>query len=180
MSLKEITKDLHTEAEKTNFAKLLLTGKISKELYTNYLYQMIAVYGPVEFGCKIQGFFNNLPGVERMPGIYQDFTELANPDTHYAFLPETLDYNRYVLDLINDPERKHLVKAHLYVRHMGDLYGGQYIAKTVPGSGKFYQFDDVDGLRNAIRAELTDELGDEARVAFEWAIKIMEALDETN
>jgi len=180
MSLKDITKDLHTEAEKTNFAKLLLTSKISKELYTSYLYQMIACYGPVEFGCRIQGFFDNLPGVERMPGIYQDFAELADKDTHYAWLPETLDYNRYVLDLINDPERKHLVKAHLYVRHMGDLYGGQYIAKTVPGSGKFYQFDDVEGLRNAIRAELTDDLGDEARVAFEWAIKIMRGLDETN
>ena len=121
MSLKEITKDLHTEAEKTNFAKLLLSGKISKELYTNYLYQMIMAYGPVEFGCQMQGFFDALPGVARMPGIYQDFVELAEVGTHYTWLDETLDYNRYVLDLINDPERKHLIKAHLYVRHMGDL-----------------------------------------------------------
>lgn len=178
MSLREITKDLHTEAEKTIFAKLLLSGKISKELYTNYLYQMIAAYGPVEFGCKVLGFFDNLPGVERLPGIYQDFTELRDQATHYAFLPETLEYNNYVLDLLNDPVRKHLIKAHLYVRHMGDLYGGQYIAKTVPGSGKFYQFNDVEGLRNAIREELTDDLGDEARVAFQWAIKIMKALHE--
>jgi heme oxygenase len=102
--------------------------------------------------------------------------ELAIPGQHYEWSPETLDYNRYVLDLINDPARKHLVKAHLYVRHMGDLFGGQYIAKKVPGSGKFYQFEDVDYLRNAIRAELTDDLGDEAKIAFEWAIKIMKAL----
>jgi heme oxygenase len=178
MSLKEITKDLHTEAEKTSFAKLLLTGKISQELYTNYLYQMMAAYGPVEFGCKILGFFDNLPGIERLPGIYQDFIELRDINTHYAFLPETMAYNQYVVDLLNDPTRRHLIKAHLYVRHTGDLYGGQYIAKTTPGSGKFYQFDDVDGLRNAIRAEMTDDLGDEARVAFEWAIKIMKALHE--
>lgn len=176
MSLKELTKDLHTEAETTALAKLLLTGNISPELYTNYLYQMIAVYGPVEFGCKLLGFFDSMPGIERLPGIFQDFKELAHPSTHYELLPETLEYNRYVLDLLNDKDRKHLIKAHLYVRHMGDLFGGQYIAKKVPGSGQFYKFDDVDGLRNAIRAELTDDLGDEARIAFEWAIKIMKAL----
>jgi heme oxygenase len=176
MSLKEITKDLHTEAEHTEFLKSVMTGTITNEQYVNYLYQMIPVYGPIEFGNKIQGFFHNLVGIERLPGIYQDFKELANPDTHYVWSKETLDYNRYVLDLINDPSRKHLVKAHLYVRHMGDLFGGQYIAKKVPGSGKFYQFDDVEGLRAAIREELTDDLGDEAKVAFEWAIKIMKAL----
>lgn len=178
MSLKEITRDLHTEAENTNFMKLVMSGKISTEQYTNYLYQMIAVYGPIEFGCKILGFFDNLPGVERLPGIYQDFIELRDQNTHYAFLPETLEYNRYVLDLLNDPDKKHLIQAHLYTRHLGDLFGGQYIKKLVPGSGKFYQFDNVDGLRSTIRSELTDDLGDEARVAFEWAIKIMKSLHE--
>jgi heme oxygenase len=176
MSLKEITKDLHTEAEKTEFAKLLLSGNISKERYTDYLYQMIAVYGPVEFGCKIQGIFDTLPGVERLHGISQDFQELSDKNHHYVWLPATLEYNRYVLDLTNDPTRRHLLTAHLYVRHMGDLFGGQYIAKKVPGSGKFYEFDNVEELRAAIRNILTDDLGDEARVAFEWAIKIMREL----
>lgn len=176
MSLKEITKDLHTEAEHTEFMKLVMSGAITKEQYSNYLYQMIPVYGPIEFGNKIQGFFHNLDGIERLPSIYQDFKELADSNTHYTWSQETLDYNRYVLDLINDPLRKHLVKAHLYVRHMGDLFGGQYIAKKVPGSGKFYQFTNVEELRNTIRSELTDDLGDEAKVAFEWAIKIMKAL----
>jgi heme oxygenase len=176
MSLREITKDLHTEAEKTEFAKLLLSGNISKEKYTDYLYQMIAVYGPVEFGCKIQGIFETLQGVERLHKISQDFQELADKNYHYVWLPSTLAYNRYVVELINDPERRHLLKAHLYVRHMGDLFGGQYIVKKVPGSGKFYEFDNVEELRAAIRNILTDDLGDEARVAFEWAIKIMREL----
>jgi hypothetical protein len=59
---------------------------------------------------------------------------------------------------------------------MGDLFGGQIIAKTCPGSGRFYQFKDAENLKTAIRAELTDDLGDEARVAFQWAIKLMKAL----
>jgi heme oxygenase len=176
MSLKELTADLHTEAERTKFMKSVMTGTITTAEYTNYLWQMIPVYSALEFGCKDQGFFYNMPGIERLPSIYQDFKELAEPDTHYVWTKETLDYNRYVLDLLNDPTRKHLIKAHSYCRHLGDLYGGQFIAKLVPGSGKFYQFDDVAVLRTAIRAALTDDLGDEAKVAFEWAIKIMNAL----
>jgi heme oxygenase len=59
---------------------------------------------------------------------------------------------------------------------MGDLFGGQIIAKQCPGKGRFYQFKDAEHLKTAIRAELTDDLGDEAKVAFQWAIKIMKAL----
>jgi heme oxygenase len=59
---------------------------------------------------------------------------------------------------------------------MGDLFGGQIIAKKCPGQGRFYQFKDAENLKTAIRAELTDDLGDEAKVAFQWAIKIMKAL----
>ena len=176
MSLKEITKDLHTAAEKTKFAKKLVTGDLTVEEYANYLWQMVLVYPPIEFGNTMQGFFNRLQGIERAQKIFEDFLELT-PGVHsYIWLPSTVEYHRYLIDLMNDPKRKHLIKAHLYVRHMGDLFGGQYIAKAVPGSGKFYQFDDVEGLKAAIREELTEDLGDEARVAFEWAIKIMKEL----
>jgi heme oxygenase len=60
---------------------------------------------------------------------------------------------------------------------MGDLSGGQVIAKKVPGSGRFYQFENAELLKTKIREELTDDLGDEAKVAFQWAIKLMTALN---
>lgn len=175
MSLKDITKDLHTAAEKTKFAKLLLSGNISKEEYANYLYQMLAVYDPIEFLAEEQGFLTNLPGIRRIRKIYEDYLELKD-NKLYTLTEGTLAYHMYLLELGNDPDRRHLIKAHMYVRHMGDLFGGQYIAKAVPGEGRFYQFDDVEGLKAAIREELTDDLGEEARVAFEWAIKIMKEL----
>lgn len=178
MSLKEITKDLHSDAERTEFAKKLLSGSISKEDYANYLYQMMLIYNPIELGNRILGNFKNLPDIERTVKISQDFYELAGFDHNYKWLPSTIDYHNYLLELIRDPERQHLIKAHLYCRHMGDLYGGQIIAKRVPGSGRFYQFKDADKLKEQIRAELTDDLGDEARVAFDWAIKIMRELNE--
>lgn len=178
MSLKEITKDLHHEAETTQFAQLLLSGKISKEDYANYLYQLLLIYPPIETGNKVQGNLENLKGIERTHAIYQDFIELAGKDHDYKWLPQTIAYHNYLLDLLNDTSSRHLIKAHMYCRHMGDLYGGQIIKRQVAhiSKGKFYEFKDADNLKAAIRAELTDDLGDEARVAFEWAIKMMREL----
>jgi heme oxygenase len=177
MSLREITKDLHHEAETTKFAKLLLSGKITKEDYTNYLYQLLAIYNPIEFSGTRQGFFDTMPALPRFNSIYQDFVEIEEKGKHYHWLPATIEYHMYLINLANDPTSRHLIKAHLYCRHMGDLNGGQIIKKQVPfTTGKFYEFEDADELKVSIRAELTDDLGNEARVAFKFAIKIMREL----
>jgi heme oxygenase len=76
MSLREITKDLHHEAETTKFAKMLLSGKISKEDYRNYLYNLMAVYDPIEWYCKRQGFLDTMPTLPRLHAIHADFVEL--------------------------------------------------------------------------------------------------------
>lgn len=177
MSLREITKDLHHEAETTKFAKLLLSGKIEKADYRNYLYNLLAVYDPIEWYSKRQGYFANMPGLPRLKSIYADFMELDGCD-YYYLTPATLEYQAYLHKLGNDPERKHLIKAHLYCRHMGDLNGGFIIKKQVAhiSKGMFYEFDEPDLLKAQIRQELTDDLGDEARVAFEYAIKMMRDL----
>lgn len=177
MSLKEITKDLHHEAETTQFAKQLLSGKITKEAYAKYLWQCVLFYGLIEMSCKRQGFLDNMPGIERADSIFLDYLEIK--DGTEKWLPSAIEYHNYLIKLMEGP-RKHLIKAHMYVRHMGDLFGGQIIKKQVAhvSKGKFYDFKDVEGLKSAIRTELTDDLGDEARVAFEYAIKIMRELND--
>jgi heme oxygenase len=177
MSLKEITKDLHHEAEITQFAKLLLSGTIERADYRNYLYNLLAVYDPIEWYCRRQGVFVNMPDLPRLKAIYADFTELDDCD-YYYLTPATLEYQAYLHKLGNDADRKHLIKAHLYCRHMGDLFGGQIIKKQVAhiSSGKFYDFENADAMKMAIRTILTDELGDEARVAFKYAISMMKDL----
>ena len=177
MSLREITKDLHTDAERTVFAKKLVTGSLTTEEYANYLWQMVLVYNGIEVAANSQGMLKNLPDIERTHKIYQDCIELVGPNHNLKWLHDTISYYQYLLALNYNSERKHLVKAHLYCRHMGDLFGGQIIAKKCPGQGRFYQFKDAENLKTSIRAELTDDLGDEARVAFQWAIKIMKALN---
>lgn len=177
MSLKDITKDLHHEAETTKFAKMLLSGKIEAAEYKNYLYNLLAIYDPIEWYCKRQGFLDTMPSLPRLRAIYQDFQELD--DGSYCYLtPATLEYQAYLHALGNDPNNRHLIKAHLYTRHMGDLFGGQIIKKQVAhiSSGKFYDFDDADAMKTAIRQTLTDDLGEEAKVAFEFAIAMMRDL----
>ena len=177
MSLREITKELHHEAETTKFAKELLSGKIGGKKYVNYLYNMLAIYDPIEWYASRQGMFDKMPGLPRLKAIHEDFKELD--DGGYLYLtPSTLAYVQYLHKLGNDPENKHLIKAHLYCRHMGDLNGGQIIKKQVAhlSSGKFYDFDDAEALKVQIRQELDDSLGEEACVAFQWVIKIMKDL----
>jgi heme oxygenase len=177
MSLREITRELHHEAETTQFAKELLSGKISREKYVNYLYNMLAIYDPIEWYAGRQGFFDKMRSLPRLSAIHSDFKELD--DGNYLYLtPSTIAYVQYLHKLGNDPVNKQLIKAHLYCRHMGDLSGGQIIKKQVAhlSSGKFYDFDDPDTLKVQIRQELNNSLGEEACVAFQWAIKIMKDL----
>ena len=62
MSLKELTKQVHSDAERTEFAKLLMSGDISKKQYAMYLLQMLEVYIPLENYTAFDGHFKNLPG----------------------------------------------------------------------------------------------------------------------
>ena len=176
MSLKEITKDLHTEAENTKFAKLLLSGNITSEEYLKYLMLMQPIYSLIEISAEEQGLLNTIQGIQRSPGIAADIGELIEGVVQQEFTESLENYVLYLQELTSDESRKHLILAHLYVRHMGDLFGGQFIASKVPGSGKFYEFENPDELKTAIRELLTDDLGDEAMVAFQWTIKIMREL----
>jgi len=180
MSLKELTKQAHSDAERSEFAKLLMSGNINEKQYATYLYQMLEVYIVLEHLAAKEGFLKDLPGLSRVTGIKADLQELGYRAMSMTAFDSTRNYIKYLLELVEDQERKHLILAHLYVRHMGDLYGGQMIAKRVPGSGKFYDFQNKDLLITRIREKLTDDLSDEANVAFEHAINIMRELNEWN
>lgn len=69
--------------------------------------------------------------------------------------------------------------AHLYVLHMGDLSGGQMIAKRVPGKGTMYQFEgDTAALKEAIRSKTNDDMADEAKYVFTSATNLFKELME--
>ena len=173
--LREHTNEKHREVESTDFVKYLLSGEITKEHYTAFLFEFYHIYFNIERFAQRAGLLEDLGGIERTEKIKQDLLEL-NPNYFRGYLPSTLNYIQRLLELSGNEKRKHLLMAHVYVRHMGDLYGGKIISRLVPGSGRMYQFDDRPGLIKTFNNKLTLDLKDEANNAFDHFINIFEEL----
>ena len=173
MTLKELTHEQHRTAETQPFVKVLFSGKIDAKIYATYLFNQHRMYDILEACAMMHGLLNDYPTIRRSLNIFADFEELwDDKNTRPSILPSTDRYIKYVISIKDDPKK---LLAHLYVRHFGDLSGGQMIAKRVPGSGKYYQFDgDPDQIKNILRAKLDDSLADEARVCFQYATEFFQ------
>jgi heme oxygenase len=175
MSLRELTKDAHDEAEKQEFVKILFSGKINPKLYANYLKNQHPQYEILEVCAMAKGLLNGLPDIRRAPAILADFMELWDDekDGEIELLPVVKRYMDHIISIKDDPKK---LMAHIYVRHMGDLSGGQMIAKRVPGKGKYYQFENSDVLKTAIRERLSDDMAEEALVCFGFATEFFQEM----
>jgi heme oxygenase len=176
MSLKELTHEQHRRAETRPFVKVLFSGNVNPKLYATYLKNQHPMYEILEVCAMPHGLFTGLPEIRRAPAILSDFLELWGADNteQPKMCPVVNEYIKYILSIKDDPRK---LLAHIYVRHMGDLSGGQMIAKRVPGSGKYYQFgDNPEAIKEAIRAKLDDDLADEARVCFDYAAKFFDEM----
>lgn len=69
-----------------------------------------------------------------------------------------------------------MIMAHVYVRHMGDMYGGKLMARVLPGPGLMYYFENKNELIKTFNSLLTTELGPEANKGFDFFIKIFTEL----
>ena len=105
-----------------------IKGQIPKEIWADYTYNKMLWYGAIETKARAEGLLDDLPGIDRAYTLYQDAKEMTGGDFP-KFRQESADYHRYILDL-----PKGLVAAHLYVWHMGDLFGGQMILRLDLGS----------------------------------------------
>ena len=160
MTLKQSTSESHIRAEAHPFTKLLVSGNMSNRIYTDYLYNQYISYSLLETLCS-----NIHTGIQRTSSICADLLEAQPVDP--KVYPSTFKYLRHISTL--DPK---LLLAHVYVRHMGDMYGGQLIKTKVPGSGKMYQFDNRSELIKSLREQLTDDLADEANTCFNLILEL--------
>jgi heme oxygenase len=169
-TLKEQTYEKHKEAEAQPFIKEIFQKKVSKHKYAEYLYQLYLIYHAMEniAGPKL-GAYEGIPGLYRSKAIFEDFQELAVPDKTYTIKESTLKYIQYIMDITEHND----LLAHMYVRYLGDLNGGQIFAKLIPGSGTMFQFENKEELTNNFRAKLNDNMGLEACVAFDFNIAIV-------
>jgi heme oxygenase len=176
MSLKDLTWEHHKYAETRPFVKVLFSGKITPEEYATYLFNQHKCYDLLEAIAMMHGLMNDYPTIRRAPAILEDFNELWTKQELPVEVPSVGKYHAHLMSIKDDPKK---ILAHLYVRHFGDLSGGQMIAKRVPGAGKYYQFDgNTTEIKNILRAKLDDSLADEAAVCFKFAAEMFDDLEK--
>lgn len=170
MSLKEATYEKHKAAETTPFMKAVFAQKLPLDLWADFTYQRSLIYNGIEGVAGACGVIQDLPDISRAHYLYLDYKSMTGGELKHPYRLVAIDYYKYILSLFPNPDR---IIAHLYVWHMGDLFGGQMIKKIVPTSHKSLEFKNPDVLKATIRAKLKDEMADEANIAFDWAIKLL-------
>lgn len=175
-NLKDLTWEHHKDAERQEFVKVLMSGKINPKLYATYLWNQHKKYDLLEALASAAGLLNDLPDIRRKQKIEQDFLELWKENEPPKILPSTHEYIGHMREIMTDRDA---LMAHIYVLHMGDLSGGQMIAKRAPGSGKMYEFDtDKPALKEAIRAKTNDDMAEEAKYCFTASTNLFRELME--
>lgn len=176
-NLKDLTWEHHQNAERQEFVKVMMSGKINPQFYATYLWNQHLKYDLLEALISVTGKVIHIQDIFRKPKIYADFTELwADKQNAPKTCQSTLDYIAHLKGIMSDPEA---LMAHVYVLHMGDLSGGQIIKKRVPGQGLMYEFEgDVENTKNQIRELINDDMADEAKLCFEFSTKLFQDLME--
>ena len=98
------------------------------------------------------------------------------PDGIY---PDSVDNYIAHVEALSDADDNESLLAHMYVRHFGELHGGQIIKKKTPGSGLMYEFNgDTKVLIEEFRKLLNDDMADEAKKCFDFASELFDELSK--
>ncbi len=174
MSLKELTSEKHKQAESTQFMRAIFAGTLPMDHWIDYTYQKMLFYKTIEGAAGMNGLLRDLPDISRSFKLFHDYHIMNADKKQYSFKNAAVDYHNYLLSISKDPAK---IMAHLYVWHMGDLYGGQMIKRLIPGSHVAFEFENKDQLISTIRSKLDYSMADEANLAFDWAIRILQEYD---
>lgn len=173
-TLAQRTRASHSETEGAGFMAGLIEGRGSREDYIALSAQHWFIYQAIELAVEGLGTDPVLAqfhhrALVRLPAIEADLTELvgANWRDQLSPLPTTRAYVNRVNEVANWPGG---VVAHHYTRYLGDLSGGQYIAKAMRSAYgldtglSFYDFSalgDLTEFKTNYRAALDSAPWDE-------------------
>ncbi len=197
--LRDGTRDLHTQAERSGIMRALLRGQLDRASYCAMLRNLHAIYAALEPALDAQATHPLIapiydPQLYRCSAIEADLRALSGES--WEALPLTQAGREYAEHLQNvagaDPQR---LLAQAYVRYLGDLSGGQMLRKIVRESMQlgsdegtaFYRFESTPArlLAQRFRAGLdavpvSDQAADriiaEARWAFSMHVLLFEEL----
>ena len=185
LDIKDLTLEHHKNAERQEFVRILMSGNIDEKLYATYLYNQIQCYSVLEKYGLHNSLFRDTPGLLRAEHIHYDYRSLW---TDIGAPPEiTKSTKEYIehIESIQDEAMK--LYAHIYVRHMGDLSGGQMIMKKTPGPNRYYKFKhkEVGDYKRIIKETINTYLNvyehsvvPEANYCFESATKLFKEMKE--
>lgn len=153
VTLKEYTADAHAEAEGTLLMDYMMAGTVLRDSWNELLAQKQAIAEAID--AKL-----NLPESIAMGSLIA-----ADNTEGFAVLPSTQEY----VDMITNGSTEDAL-ADLYVNYLGDMYGGRYLAKSIPFENKTHlQVENLEERINYIRAQLEGKdsvLKDRALLAF--------------
>ena len=179
MALKDLVQDVHTKAENQPFAKLLMSGDINPTQYATYLFNQEEAYRALEAQADKHGILDDIPEIRRAEKIKEDFKtcrfmRVMKPGKDHArVLPSVARYRNYVNEGLTEKQ----CWAHIYVRHFGDMYGGNMISKRIKFmKHQMYAFDRKKELIEHVRSKLSDDMVDEAILVFGYAIRLFKDL----
>lgn len=186
--LRECTTAAHENAEQSPFMVHLLEGRLSHAAVADYTGQLRFIYDALEAAVRANGRLGGIADerLERTTALDRDLAELVGPGwrEELSAAPATTAYVERLGELGERGDQLGLI-AHHYVRYLGDLAGGQIIARMlrrnygVREEGvNFYDFSGIGKIkpyRDEYRARLdrldlgeadTARLVDEANRAF--------------
>lgn len=156
VSLRECTSMAHEHAEESPFMSRLLEGTLSTAAVADYTGQLWFVYRVLEQGVRDnagQTYLRELADsrLERLPAIEADLDELIGPGWREELVAgaATRAYVGHLETLAASHDQLGLL-AHHYTRYLGDLSGGQIIARMLQKrygiSSRGVNFYDFGGL----------------------------------
>ncbi len=180
--IKELTKEIHQNAERQEFVKTLMSGTIHPELYATYLYNQLQCYAVLEKYGMHNDLFRQTPNLQRAEKIDRDFKKIWSKEERPVITDSTKEYVKHIETISEDPEKLY---AHIYVRHCGDLSGGQMISKKVPVK-RYYDFEGKGPEYKRIVKEIIQEylntyqinVVSEAKICFASATKLFQEMSD--
>lgn len=168
--LKQETRGLHTLAERSGVMADLLQGRLALNGYVALLRNLQPIYAALEAGLDAHASNAQVrrlwrPELRRLASLEQDLDTLRPGDwaTASRLAPAGTAYVERLQRLAQTAPA--LLLAHAYLRYLGDLHGGQMMARMVRGQfaleaakgTAFYDFgapEQVEQLKRDFRAGL--------------------------